>query len=42
MIFYQANIDLIMIIRKALNDFARLFGLITSLEKNHVFLLEFM
>ena len=38
MIFYQANINSIGIVRKALNDFATLFGLITNLEKTHVFL----
>jgi hypothetical protein len=38
MIFYQANINSIRIVRKALNDFATLFGLITNLEKTHVFL----
>jgi len=38
MIFYLADMDLVMIVRRDLNDFAGLSWLITNLEKSHVFL----
>jgi hypothetical protein len=38
MIFCQMDMDSTCIMRRALGDFSRLSGLVTNLEKNHVFL----
>jgi hypothetical protein len=42
MIFYRVDIDYIGIVRKALDDFARLSRLVINLAKSHVFLLGLM
>jgi len=38
MIFYQMDMDSACIMKRALGDFSKLSGLVTNLEKNHVFL----